>query len=171
MDQATTTAVVYFSLYGHSERAARKLAEALSADLIALRAPSYRRSVVGYIRAAVDSLRQKCDLPPQEFTSLKRYHRLVLCGPVWTSYPATPLRGLLRSDVELPAQIGLFLTSGGHSPSQKAFDTAEADLGRPLAATAALGNSVEGTVEEEAILTRFASDLDARPVSGLRSVK
>ncbi|MCV3271504.1 flavodoxin family protein [Roseobacter sinensis] len=161
MDQARTTAVVWFSITGHSQRVAKKLAEALNGDLIALHAPAYRPGVLGYMRAGFDSLRQKCDLAPQEFTSLEHYRHLVLCGPVWTSYPATPLRALLRSNIGLPPAVSLFLTSGGHSPAQKAFDTAEADLGRTLAATASLSNAAEQTETETDALNQFVSDVRA----------
>lgn len=170
MDQAGKTAVVYFSVSEHSKRAAEKLAKALDGDLIALRAPSYRTGVLGYMRAGFDSLRQKCDLAPQDFSTLGDYDRLVLCGPLWTSYPATPLRALLKSDMDMPETIGLFLTSGSHSPAEKAFATAEADLGRPLVVTAELGNSIEDTDHEEEILKRFVDGLTQSRDAGLRSV-
>ncbi|GFE51843.1 hypothetical protein So717_35960 [Roseobacter cerasinus] len=167
MGQASKIAVVYFSMSGHSEKAAKDLAKNLAAELIAIHAPKYRPGLTGYIRAGLDSLRQKCDLAPQTFTTLAGYRCLVLCGPVWTSYPATPLRALLRSKIALPQSVSLFLTSGGHSPAQKAFDTAEADLGRPLTATAVLANTDEDTERGSDITSQFASQLKCRQVAEL----
>ena len=132
---APTTAIICYSRSGHSRRVAERLAHALDARLIELNAPVYK-GALGYMRAGFQSLRQTGHLAPQSFTTLEDFKRIVLCGPVWTSYPAIPLRALLRSDIPLPRSVSLFLTSGSHSPAQKAFDTAEADLGRPLTATA-----------------------------------
>ncbi len=161
MDQThSNTGIVLYSRSGHSRRIARKLAEALDATVIELNAPDYN-GAFGYMRAGYDSLRQTCPLAPQSFTSLSDYDRIILCGPVWTSYPAAPLRGLLRSDIALPKSVSLFVTSGGHSPAIKAFNAAEADLGRALSAKASLGNSDEGTLQEDRILEAFLKELDA----------
>lgn len=171
MDHTSKTAVAYFSKSGHSERLAQKLAKDLDAELIAIHAPQYGPGVLGYIRAGFDSLRQKRDLAPQNFASLGGYSRLVLCGPVWTSYPATPLRALLSSKMALPQSVSLFLTSGGHSPATKAFDTATADLGRPLAARAVLGNADENTEREKDLISGFVSELNLHHSADLKVVK
>jgi len=84
--------------------------------------------------AGYSSLRQTCALASQSFSSLSNYDRIILCGPVWTSYPAATLRGLLRSDITLPESVSLFLTSGGNSPAIKAFNAAQADMGHALVA-------------------------------------
>lgn len=153
------TGIVFFSMSGHSRRLASKLATALDAELIALQAPEYTPGVLGYLRAGFNSLRQKCDLAPQSFTSLAGFDCIVVCGPVWTSYPATPLRGLLRADIGLPDTVALFLTSGNQSSAEKAFGTAARDLGRPLAATAALANAAEGTAQEDRCIAHFVDAL------------
>lgn len=178
--QTTRTAIVYFSMTDHSKRAAITLADRLGASLIALNAPKYAPGVFGYIRAGADSLRQKCVLPPQAFTSLSAFDHVVLCGPVWTSYPATPLRALLRSEGTLPASVSLFLTSGDHSPAEKAWRTAASDLGRPLIACASLSNRVQDTDEADQIFDQFFADIlnskdgteqeDGRPVATLTAV-
>lgn len=145
---------------GHTERLAHKLAKILDGELIAIHAPQYRPGIFGYIRAGFDSLRQKCKLAPQSFDALRSYDNLVLCGPIWTSYPATPLRALLSSKIDLPQSVSLFLTSGGHSPGIKAFETATADLGRPFAATAVLGNAEEDTEREKDVISGFVRELN-----------
>ncbi|MBW4706284.1 hypothetical protein KX928_00630 [Roseobacter sp. YSTF-M11] len=158
----STTGIVYYSRSGHSERVASKLAIMLHGKMIPLQAPRYAPRIFGYMRAGYDSLRQTCVLPPQAFASLAEFDRLVVCGPVWTSYPATPLRALLRSDMDKPETIALFVTTGGHSPAEKAWKVAELDLGRPFLATASLANSLEDTKEEELIIDTFLNELGAQ---------
>jgi len=159
MDKAPLkTGVVIYSHSGHSRRVAQKLADALNATIIELNAPEFQ-GLFGYLSAGFESLRQTCKLANQEFKTLADYDHIILCGPVWTSYPATPLRGLLRSDITLPWSVSLFLTSGGNPPATKAFKTAEADLGRKLIATASLGNKQEGTPEEDRIIDAFLKEL------------
>lgn len=177
--QIKQTAVVYFSITDHSKRAATRLAEMLGATLIALNAPRYAPGVLGYIRAGADSLRQKCVHAPQSFTSLTEFDHVVLCGPVWTSYPATPLRALLRSEDILPASVSVFLTSGDHSPAEKAWRTAANDLGRHLIACASLSNSVQDRDEANQVFERFVAELlsskasteqgDGRPIATLQT--
>lgn len=160
-DASSNTGIVFYSRSGHSARLARILAERLNGALIELSAPRYASGAFGYMRAAYDSLRQKCLLAPQSFASLAKYDQVIFCGPVWTSYPATPIRAVLRTDVGLPQRLGVVLTSGSHSPAQKAWATAEQDLGRSFAAKAVLANSQEGTAKEDQILERFLDDLKA----------
>ncbi|WP_370402482.1 hypothetical protein [Sulfitobacter sp. JB4-11] len=153
------TAVIVFSITGHSHRAASQLTEMLDATLIPLHAPKYTSGAFGYVRAAIDSLLQRCPLGPQSFSSLAEFDRVILCGPVWTSYPAAPLRAVLRGNFCLPASVSLFLTTGGRSPATKVFDVAARDLDRPLVACASLPNDVQGTGYKAQIYDRFVADL------------
>lgn len=160
MDSPTfNTAIVVYSRSGHSLRVAEKLARSLDGEVIKLDAPNYG-GPIGYMSAGYQSLRQKCTLSPQSFSSLSNYDRVILCGPVWTSYPAIPLRALLQT-VDLPQSVSIFLTNGAHSPAEKAFDVGEADLGRPFVAKTSLANGMEGTAEETAIFETFLAELEA----------
>ena len=164
-----TTAIVVYSRTGHSARLADRLAEALDARVITLHEPRYKLGFLGYMRAGWHSLRHRrtpsrSDLPP-----LSAFERVVLCGLVWTSYPATPLRAVLRANTKLPETVAVFLTSGSHAPAKKAFDMAAADLGRPLAAVASLPNDKEGTAEEDRIVTQFLNNLAAAALPALES--
>lgn len=149
------TAVVVYSRTGHSRRVATRLATELGARLIELNAPTYGSGPLGYMRAGYDSLRQTSGLSTNDIPPMTEYTRVVLCGPVWTSYPATPLRAFLKNSKDLPNSVSLFLTNGDHSPARKAFETAEKDLGRSFAALGSLSNAKEGTQEEDRILNDF----------------
>ena len=164
--KATGTNVVFYSRSGHSKRLASRLAADLQTTTIELTAPAYEARFFGYARAGFDSLRQTHALGPQTITSLDACDHVVICGPVWTSYPAVPLRGVLRGGIRLPHLVSLFLTAGSQALAQKAIAVAQADLGRPFVATAALANADEGTAEEERLITTFLSDLlAAHPVA------
>jgi hypothetical protein len=156
---AAKTAIVVYSRTGHSLRAAERLAKSLNAEVIKLAAPRYG-GPVGYMWAGFQSIRQRGSLGPQSFSTLSNYDLVILCGPVWTSYPAIPLRGVLQS-IPLPPVVALFLTNGDHSPAAKAFDVGEADLGRSFAAKTSLANAKEGTEEENRIYQTFMADLAA----------
>lgn len=160
MDQdLPKTGVVFYSRSGHSKRIASKLAQALHSDLLEIGAPAYANGVFGYMRAGFDSLMQNHHLAPQAFTSLAGFDRIILCGPVWTSFPATPLRALLKGDIDLPDTVALFLTNAAHSPPAKAYAAGSKDLGRSFAATACVANSLEDTEQEGRIVERFLKDL------------
>ena len=155
------TAILYYSRSGHSKRLATRLASDLQGTLMEVNAPAYATPVIWYLRAGFDSLRQKWSPAPQSFSDLQAFDLVILCGPVWTSYPAAPLRAILSDKAQLPPDVALFVTSGGQSPAQKAYSVGEADLGRPFAATATLPNGFEGTDREEEIVGRFLADLQA----------
>lgn len=153
------TAVVYYSLSGHSGHIAKRLAQGLGCALIEVSAPSYVTGFLGYLRAGFDSLRKKHTLGPQTFTSLRDFDRVIICGPVWTSYPSPPVRALLKGDIDLPKDVALFLTHGEKAWPQKAFDMAQKDLGRPFIATGSLCNDEEATPVEFRKLMSFLGSL------------
>lgn len=153
--------VLYYSRTGHSRRLAERLAEATGADLKALTLARYSQGVFGFLRAGFDSLRQVSLSQPGQQLDLSPYDRLILCGPVWTAYPAIPLRDILRLKGQLPPTVALFLTCGATAPEAKTLESAAADLGRPLAATASLPNDWQGKAREESVIAKFLSDLDA----------
>lgn len=162
MDKATTgTGIVFYSRSGHSERLAQRLSSELTGTLLKIRAPIYETPLIGYARAGYDSLRQR-DMPiTQPMPSVAGFDRIILCGPVWTSYPAVPLRTFMRAGLQLPKTIALFLTSGDHSPAQKAFTAAQTDLGRPFSTMSSLPNSAEDTDQEDQIIAAFLVDLES----------
>lgn len=151
--------IACYSRSGHSKHLAAKLAEELDTDLVEIDAPAYAGGILGYMRAAYDSLRQRGSLAPQSFTSLAEYEHVILVGPVWTSYPAVPLRALMRQGDNLPRAVSLFLTSGSQSQAPKAFAAGTSDHGRPFVATAVLPNSDEGTAQETRTIAAFLSQL------------
>lgn len=130
----TKTLILYYSRTGTTDKLARLLQQELSADMAPLRCECYA-GVWGYVRAAYDSLKRRLpDLEPVD-VNLSDYDQLLIGGPIWTSYPATPLRAFLKENQTLPARVGLFLTYGGHSPPEKAELDVQDLLPQPLQAS------------------------------------
>lgn len=129
-----THAVVYYSRDGHTARLARQLADKLDAEIFEIETGRYRSKLLGYVRAGFDSLTGR--LPKiMPIPNLKTYASVSLGAPVWTSYPATPMRSFLAQQPNLPPVVGIFATCGGHSPPDKAFSMARALFGQPFIAT------------------------------------
>lgn len=130
----TKTLILYYSRTGTTDKLARLLQQELGADLVPLRCGRYA-GMWGYVRAAYDSLKRR--LPDIEATNvnLSDYDQLLIGGPIWTSYPATPLRAFLKGNQSLPDRVGLFLTYGGHSPPEKAEVDIQDQLTQPLQAS------------------------------------
>jgi hypothetical protein len=143
-------AVLCYSRDGHTDRLAKLLAEALDADIFRIVTRRYGGRRFGYLRAGFDSLTGRLpEIAPVQ--NLGRYASLSLGAPIWTSYPATPLRAYLAGHPQLPGAVGLFVSSGSRSPPEKAFAMARDLLGRPLAATL----SVPEGLDEQASAARI----------------
>ncbi|TQV82236.1 flavodoxin family protein [Denitrobaculum tricleocarpae] len=125
--------IIYYSRTGTTKKLAKVLAEMLNADLAEIRCDRYRPGIFRYLRAGYDSVRIK--LPPIRFPPMAPhdYDLVLIGGPVWTSYPALPLRSFLAHPPGLPPRIGLFLTYGGHSDPVVAFEAMAASLSQPVA--------------------------------------
>lgn len=135
-------AVVFYSRDGHTDRLARQLADTLAADLFPIVVGRYSGKTLGYLHAGFDSLLGK--LPPFEpIPDLSTYASVSLGAPIWTSYPATPLRAYLATNPNFPETLGMFATSGGHSAPDKAFSMARDLVHHPFVATLSVPNSLE----------------------------
>lgn len=126
------TLIIYYSRTGTTAKLAEALAEALDADLAEIRCDRYRPGIFRYLRAGYDSVKIK--LPPIKVPPMVPldYDLVLIGGPVWTSYPALPLRSFLANPPELPPRLGVFLTYGGHSDPMVAFETMAASLSQSV---------------------------------------
>ena len=150
--------VIYYSKTGHTARLARMIGQALGADLFQLETPRYRVPYLGYLRAGKDSL--SGTLPPlRALPDLGGYDIVALGTPVWTSYPATPMRAFLATKPSLPAKTGVFVTCGDHSPPEKAYAMVRDIIGRDLSATLSLANKAEGGADEAPGIAAFCESL------------
>lgn len=134
-------AIVYYSRDGHTDRLARQLAETLDADLFQITTDRYTSKSLGYLRAGFDSLTGRMPtIAP--IPNLSGYASLSLGAPIWTSYPATPLRAYLASHPNLPEAVGMFTTCAERIPQDKAFAMARGWAEHPFVATLNVPNSL-----------------------------
>lgn len=127
--------VLYYSRTGTTAKVASVLGTMLHANVAEIKCPRYRAGWFRYLLAGYDSVKGRLPRIEVQEVSPKDYDLVLLGAPIWTSYPALPLRSFLAQNPELPARIGLFLTYGGHSPPEKAVDFVSSLLPMPLAAT------------------------------------
>lgn len=114
------TLILYYSRTGTTDLVAQALAAELDAKLARITCRKYRGGWFRYLLAGYDSVKGR--LPSIEVPDLNfmDFDRVILGTPIWTSYPALPMRAFLSGRPELPGHISLFLTYGGHSPPEKA---------------------------------------------------
>lgn len=125
------TLILYYSRTGTSEALANLLQKELDADILRLECDRYD-GLWGYVRAGYDSLKRRLPSLDPIKVNPDDYDILLIGGPIWTSYPPTPVRSFLCGNTSLPDRIGLFLTYGGHSPPEKAEADIQALLPTPL---------------------------------------
>lgn len=132
------TLVIYYSRTGTTRKLANALAAELNADIEEVGCDRYRPGAFRYLRAGYDSLRG--NLPSIEVPQMNvsEYDRVLIGAPIWTSYPALPIRTFLASAPPFPARIIVFLTYGGHSPPDQAVGIMTAQLPRHIEAALSL---------------------------------
>lgn len=156
-DATPKITIVCYSKTGHSWNVAERLALVLDAQLFALQTQRYSFPYFGYIRAGIDSLRGAPTPLEHPLPDIKNDDAVIICGPVWTSYPAVPVISYLQQEPRLPRVVGLMLTCGDHSPPEKAYTMAEQEFGRPFVTKGAISNNIEDQPEADARIKEFAS--------------
>lgn len=142
MQENQRHAVVYYSRAGHTDVAAHRLARALDAKLIRIETDQYGPGVFGFLHAGFASVTGRLPkiLPIEP---LGGFASVSLGGPVWTSFPATPLRAFLEQHPALPNAVGLFLSSGSDEEPEQALKNARHLLGHPFVATLSLPENLD----------------------------
>lgn len=165
MERPVQTLIVYYTRTGTTRRLAEALATELQADIDEIRCERYRPGGLRYLRAGYDSV--KGNLPPiaGPAKNPSEYDLVLIGAPVWTSYPALPIRSYLDRTPELPKRIAVFLTHGGHSPPEKAVDMVSSLLPRQIEAALTLSSDeVHGDGFRQAVRS-FAAGLQRGGIS------
>lgn len=152
--------ILYYSRSGTTAKVANALGTALSADVAEIKCPRYQGGWFGYLRAGYDSVKGR--LPPIDVPDLlfDEYDLVIIGTPIWTSYPALPVRSFLAQKPQLAERIALFLTYGGHSPAEKAVKAVNSLLPVPLEASLEIPHDqiVEGRYSDA--IDTFVAKLD-----------
>lgn len=123
------TIIVYYSLEGNTDYAAKELAKLLGADLLRLH-PKKAYPDSGFKKffrggkSAV--MAQTPDLEPYDYNSAD-YDRVIFGFPVWASNIAPPIRTFIKENNPQGRQIAAFACQSG-SGAEKAFGKLRACL-------------------------------------------
>ena len=152
-------AIICYSKTGHSRNLAERLALMLDIDVFDLHTKRYGMPFFGFLRAGFDSVQGK--LPPLQhpLPDIAGYDAAIICGAVWTSYPATPLISYMQEETQLPAALGLVLTHSDPKRPDDAFAKAEQAVGRPFVAVEAVLDKEVFLPSVEGRLAAFAEDM------------
>lgn len=124
------TIVVYYSLEGNTDYAAKKIAEGLQADLLRLHTKKdypdgkFSKFLVGGFSAVAG---RKPALKSYEFDGAA-YDRIVFGFPVWASNVTPPIRTFIRENDLQGKKIAAFACQGGNG-AEKAFAKLKECLG------------------------------------------
>lgn len=155
------TAIVFYSRTGHTRAIAERLAGLLDGDLVEIQCPRYRTGWFRYLLAGYDSVKGNLPAIDVPKTDLAEYDLVLIGSPVWTSYPALPMRAFLSGHRKLPDRVAVFFSHGGHSPPEKAVAAVNALLSRPVGSTLALKEGDAGSEDAERAVEAFADALKA----------
>ena len=156
------TLIVYYSRTGFTATIARALANRLDADTREIDCERYTGGILRYLLAGYESVRGK--LPEIEITEFaaEQYDLVLIGTPIWTSYPALPVRTFLNRKPDLPARVAVFLTHGGHSPAQTCIDELAELLPVPVEASLTFNSAQVSAGKFADDVSDFAGELENR---------
>jgi flavodoxin len=129
--------VVYFSRTGTTQKAAKRLASLLDADVEGIVEDRDRRGVIEYLRAGYEAAFQLAGpYLPLQFDP-KRYDLVVIATPIWNASLASPVRSYLRANRERLTRIATLITCGGMGMARVERQI-EREAGLPILAAASL---------------------------------
>ncbi len=146
--------VLYYSRTGTTAKVAHALQAAMGAEIGVITCPRYQSGWFRYLLAGYDSVKGRLPAINAPDIAFDDYDLVILGSPIWTSYPALPLRSFLAKKPQLPERTALFFTCGGHSPPEKAVDCVNDLLPVPLATSLAIA-------QEDVAEGRYIDAVDA----------
>lgn len=144
--------IVYYSRTGHVRRIAQELAARCGADIEEIRDPTKRAGVFGFMRCAIEAIREKLAPIAPTTTNVKGFDLVVLGTPVWASHVSSPMRSFVQAHAAELKRIALFCTQGGNG-GPKVLAEIAALCGKDAVATLVLN---EADIDK----TRYAVQLD-----------
>jgi flavodoxin len=158
------TLVVYYSRTGTTEAAARRVADALGADLETISPAARYEGVAGFLRCVFQATGREC--PPIGATRDPSGYRLVVVGsPVWAGCLASPVRSYLTAHRERLPEVAAFCTSGS-GVADGVFAQVEQIAGRPLRGALSLKARAVDSGKAGPELAEWAQSLDLQPTRG-----
>ena len=119
--------VVYYSRTGKTETAARTIAGRLGADIRKLKERVGRKGPWGFFAAGAQAMKGVHSELVNPDYSLVGYDRVVLCQPLWASYPVPAMNTFLARIDPRGKQFLLVAVKGG-APAAKLFAAVRGSL-------------------------------------------
>ena len=160
------TLIVYYSRTGTTTKVAYALAGDLKADVLEIACPRYRLGWFRYLLAGYDSVRGRLPKIDVKSVDLSRYDRIVLAAPIWTSYPALPLRAFIKQNRPFAQPVALILVFGGHSAPEKAVEMVHDLLGTEINDALTLHEDDVAHPDLVERVGRFADQVQGRGTEG-----
>jgi hypothetical protein len=153
--------VVYYSLSGNTERVAEDLATRLDADREKIGEATNRRGWLGYVRAALDSIRER----HAQLSGLRKnpgdYSLVIVGTPIWAGKITPAIRAYLHAVCGRCNDIAFFTTSGS-TPVAKVLPSLERLAGRqPVASTGFSYDDLKTPAQYETKIQRFIDGLQS----------
>jgi len=112
------TLIVYYSLTGNTEIAAKEIAKKYNADLVKLEDLKQRLKFVLYVYGSYCALKDKVwDIKSIDI-NLKDYSRVFVGSPVWAGSPVPAINTFLTNANFTGKEVIPFVTMGGRNPSK-----------------------------------------------------
>ena len=130
------TLVVCYSRTGNTRMLARRIADAMNAEMEEITDRVNRRGILGYLRSGGAAwLRRRTEVLPMR-NDPGAFDLVIVGSPTWSASLSSPVRTFLEDHaVDLP-QVAFFCTMGGFG-SERVFRQMQAACGRrPLATLA-----------------------------------
>lgn len=150
--------VVYYSLSGNTEQAARKIAERLGADLLKLETvkpmpKSFAAQII--VGGGQVMFHHVPELKPRK-KDVSAYDELILGSPIWNSKGVPAVNAFLQDESAAARVTALFFLSGG-GEVQKGLDAITKLLPNLKHTVSLLDRKHKNSVENDAKLEQFAA--------------
>ena len=154
------TLVVYYSRSGNTRKAAAKLRDALSCDILEIDDGVKRNGIIGYFRCAVHAIKKKTfPLEPMD-KDPSGYDMVVLCTPIWAGTMSTPIRSFV-SRFKHQIKRHSIVCAQGSVKEQKIFAPMKEIMGREADARIWISDRWWKDGSADGRITEFASEIKA----------
>lgn len=150
--------VVYFSLTGATEFAAKKIAEQLNADLCEVKDKKHKKGKLIYLKGGAASVREK--LSKIEVTkSIEDYDFVVVGSPIWAGKITPAIRTFLSQNDLSQKKAAFFITLGGDKP-EKSFENMRKTTGfNSIVKELAISNTIQNKKEVENLIIDWCNEI------------
>jgi flavodoxin len=158
------TLVVVYSRTGTTRRAAERIARALDAVIYEIRDVRSRRGVIGFVRSAIDAVRNRRVDIERPNIDTSAYELVIFGAPVWAGHVAAPMRAFLALNRGRLSRVAAFCTMNA-SGADAALAEIEEAAGQAALARLALAAAEMTSEAGEQKIARFVETLRRRDAS------